>query len=632
MKLLNTIHEDVKDDFLCSYTQLQNITVAELVIKYLELEGVTHVFGIPGGYISPFLDILRRHPTIKLIISRHEEGAVFMADGYARQSGKLGVVFTTAGPGATNALTGIACAKADRVPLMLIVGQPSTGTFGLKPWQDSSCAEINLSGIYRNICGFSEMAVDPNNFPFFFSRALKVAFGIPHQPVHISLPINISSSIIQKVDFPLRQNYRFLNQMHANISEMQCRNQLKKIADVFMTASNPVFFIGSGSESALRNPTILSLFVNFISTYKIPVVTSPKAKGLFPETETMSLGVFGLGGSKQSTLYLEQFPPDVLIILGSSLNEWASQQYDKRLIPTKTLVQVDIDPISIGRVYPVNYGVVMNIELFISSFIETIHEKIVGLNTFGMQSEKISERLRKFELFKGQTEKFVDPEKMHSTQLPLKPQKLFAELAAFYSSYENEVTFFLDIGNSTGFFSHYMQLSKGARFYSAYGFTCMGWTAGACIGAKLASPNLNGIAIMGDGAFLMNGVEIQTAARYQIGVVYIVLFDNQYGMVHHGEKASSAYPVPEDGFYSLGSPDLIKFAESLGAETTLIDSPDQLTKALTSAVQSASTHKKPQVLIAKVDSRECAPFSERFKSIAKQKRLLKEKSDYEYTQ
>ena len=146
--------------------------------------------------------------------------------------------------------------------------------------------------------------------------------------------------------------------------------------------------------------------------------------------------------------------------------------------------------------------------------------------------------------------------------MPLKPQKVFCELSHFAA--DKEIAFFLDIGNSTGFFSHYVQLSLPNLLYSAYGFTCMGWSSGAAVGAKIASPHLTCVAIMGDGAFLMNGIEIQTAARYRVGVIYMVMFDNCYGMVNHGENASSKYPVLQDDYYSLGSPDLIKFAESLG--------------------------------------------------------------------
>jgi len=319
------------NEVLCQFRQLKNITVAELVIKYLELEGITHVFGIPGGYISPFLDILRRHTSIKLIISRHEEGAAFMADGYARRTGKLGVVFTTAGPGATNALTGFACAKADRVPLMLIVGHPSTRVFGQGAWQDSSSSEINICEIFSHICGFSEMAVNPDNFPTFFTRALKTAYGRLKQPVHISLPINISAAKIAQVDFPSIRNYVFKGGCFKN--EVG-QSQINSIFEILLASQNPMMLIGSGCMEAFRKPELLDLFSDFVKRHQIPVMTTPKAKGLYPETEELSLGVFGLGGSQQSSLYLEQSPPDTLIVLGSSLNEWASSQWDPKLKPT----------------------------------------------------------------------------------------------------------------------------------------------------------------------------------------------------------------------------------------------------------------------------------------------------------
>lgn len=590
---------------MSQFLQLENISVAELVVKYLELEGVTHVFGIPGGYISPFLEILRGHPTIKLIISRHEEGAAFMADGYARTTGKLGVIFTTAGPGATNALTGIACAKVDHVPLMLIVGQASTAISGYGAWQDSSYSGINICEIFRHVCSLSEVAMDANNFPSLFTRALRIAHGTPKQTVHISLPINISAAKLANVDFPLERNYIFPKEYFGYNPNGET---VDKIFNVINHAKNPIILIGAGCTEALRKPGVLALFSYFVTRHKIPVMTTPKAKGLFPEMHQFSLGVFGLGGSLQSDLYLEKHPPDTLIVLGSSLNEWASAQWNQKLKPSKSMIQVDIDATHIGRVYPVHHGLLCDIEILIHRLIEIDKQNISIANNTAHHENRLA-------LFKKENPKFLNIDKMNSNTIPLKPQKVFCELSHFAA--DKEISFFLDIGNSTGFFSHYVQLGLSNLLYSSYGFTCMGWSNGAAIGAKLASPHLTCIAIMGDGAFLMNGVELQTAARYNVGVIYMVMFDDAYGMVKHGMNAISKHVYPENNYYSLGTPDLVKFAESLGANGYLIDKPGQLPNHLTLACKNAETFKKPQVLIVKIDPNEQAPFGLRYKSLRK---------------
>jgi len=590
---------------MTQFIQLENISVAELTIKYLELEGVTHVFGIPGGYISPFLEILREHPTIKFIISRHEEGAAFMADGYARMTGKLGVVFTTAGPGATNALTGIACAKVDHSPLMLIVGQPSTAISGYGAWQDSSYSGVNICEIFRHVCSFSEVVVDANNFPSLFARALRAAHGSPKQTVHISLPMNISTSKIAKIDFPLEQNYVFSKEYLDYSSNAET---IDNIFHIINHSKNPIVLVGAGCTEAFRKSSVLALFSYFVTRHKIPVMTTPKAKGLFPETHQFSLGVFGLGGSLHSDLYLQQNPPDTVIVLGSSLNEWASQQWDQKLRPSKTMIQVDIDATHIGRVYPVHYGLLCDIEIFIHRLIE-IDKKNISIFSSASRNEN------HLALFKKETSKFLNVDKMHSKNIPLKPQRVFCELSHFAKN--KEISFFLDIGNSTGFFSHYAQLGLSNLLYSSYGFTCMGWSSGAAIGAKLASIDATCIAIMGDGAFLMNGIEIQTAARYKVGVIYMVMFDDSYGMVNHGMNAISKHVYAETDYYSLGSPDLIQFSESLGADGYLIDKPDQLSDHLTLACKKAAEFKKPQVLIVKIDPNEQAPFSTRYKALQK---------------
>lgn len=588
---------------MSQFVQLENISVAELLIKYLELEGITQVFGIPGGYISPFLEILKDHPSIQLIIPRHEEGAAFMADGYARRTGKLGVVFTTAGPGATNALTGIACAAVDHTPLLLIVGQPSTATAGFGAWQDSSYSGINICEIFRPVCAFSEVALHAENFPSLFARALRVAHGEPKQAIHLSLPINISASKISKIDFPLERNYIFPKRC---VGHNGVENTLDKIFDLIYASKNPIFFIGAGCMDAFNKNDILTLFSEFVTRHKIPVMTTPKAKGLFPETHPFSLGTFGLGGSLHSDLYLEHYPADTLIVLGSSLNEWASAQWDKKLKPSHRLIQIDINASNIGKVYPAHHGLVWDIEIFIQALLGIEKQKSP------ITPQGFSHRYP-IELFKKKNPKFIEMEKMESSTLPLKPQKVFCELSHFAEN--KKIAFFLDIGNSTGFFSHYVQLGLSHFLYSAYGFTCMGWACGAAIGGKIASPDLTCIAIMGDGAFLMNGVEIQTAARYKIGVICMVLFDNCYGMVHHGMNAISKNSHPEDDCYSLGSPDLVKFSESLGAESYCVDKPGQLLGLLSIATQNAMNNKKPQVIIVKIDPNEQAPFGSRYKAI-----------------
>lgn len=591
---------------MSQFIPLENISVAELTIKYLELEGITHVFGIPGGYISPFLEILRDHPTIKLIIPRHEEGAAFMADGYARLTGKLGVVLTTAGPGATNALTGVTCAHIDNIPLMLIVGQSSTATAGIGAWQDSSYAGVNICEIFRPVCAMSEMAMHAENFPSLIARALRVIHGSPKQTIHLSLPINISSAKIARVDFPLERNYIF----PTNNPVLQgAENNINKLFDIIASSQNPLFFIGAGCQEALRKPDILALFSDFVARHKIPVMTTPKAKGLFPEDHALSLGVFGLGGSLHSNAYLEQYSVDTLIVLGSSLNEWASAQWDQKLKQPETFIQVDINPAHIGRVYPVHEGLVCDIEVFIRSLMMIEKQK----NPLPNNTSQPVPSTQTIEQFKQKNCRFLDVDKMDSNEYPLKPQRAFCELSHFIAN--KKMAIFLDIGNSTGFFSHYVQLNTAHSFYSSYGFTCMGWAVGSAIGGKIAAPDLTCMAVTGDGAFLMNGVEIQTAARYKIGIVCVVLFDDCYGMVEHGMKAISNHVYLEDNYYSLGSPDLVKFSESLGAESYWVDAPGQLENILAKACKNANDHRKPQVIIVKIDPNEAAPFGARYKAI-----------------
>ncbi|WP_158512970.1 thiamine pyrophosphate-binding protein [Flavisolibacter tropicus] len=590
-----------------TYKDLQNITVAELVIKYLELEGVEYVFGIPGGYIHPFLKLLREHPSIRFIISRHEEGAAFMADGYARTSGKLGVVFSTAGPGATNALTGLVSAHTDGVPLLLITGQTATDTAGKGAIQDSIDMGVNITDVLGRACGFSETAVSAANFPLLFSRALQTAFASPRQAVHLSIPLNIASATISHVLFPEQRVYDSYLQPKPLLVEAIVYD----VYQLLQEAERPVILLGAGCREAFKNVELAAQFEAFAHSYGIGVITSPKGKGLFPESTLASLGVFGMGASRYSETYFEEAAPDVVLVLGSSLNEWATGRWSEALQATQAFIHVDLNAKVIGRAYRTTHRLQTDIESFLTGLF-SIEERVGN-----MYPQRTGERLLQLQLFKNRCLPFDDADKLEADCVPLKPQSIFHQLS--HLAKDNAYSFFVDMGNCTGYFSHFMQLEAPAKAYVPCGFSSMGWASGAVIGGQLGSTDTTCICVTGDGAFLMNGVELQVAARYSVGVVYIVLYDNFYGMVHHGEMTvANQFDKMDDPYYDLGAPDLVQFAESLGATAYAVTQPGAFEQLLPEACANARLEKKPQVLVVSIDHREKPPLGNRFKSLSKQ--------------
>ena len=246
-----------------------------------------------------------------------------MADGYARASRKLGVVFTTAGPGATNALTAVACAQKDNVPLLLITGNVATSTFGKGVCQDSSSCSINVTEIFRYATGLSELIVHPKNFQVQLERALHVAFSQPYQAAHLSIPIDVSTAKLGPTFIPTTNKYDRSNQSYVIATEAQIRAGF----DAIRRARNPMALLGAGA--ALEDLETRHAFETCVNSLVIPVATSPKAKGVFPESHPLSLGVFGMGGSHRSQAYLSDIKPDVLLVIGNSLNEWGSDSSEQ---------------------------------------------------------------------------------------------------------------------------------------------------------------------------------------------------------------------------------------------------------------------------------------------------------------
>ena len=587
-----------------NFESYRQIGVPELVFKYLHREGVSHVFGLPGGYIYPFLKLLRGQSAegIQLIISRHEEGAAFMADGYARVTGKLGVVFTTAGPGATNALTGVACAHKDHSPLLLISGCASTASLGLGAWQESSNAGVNTTEVFRHATAFSEFVSNVENFHIQFGKALKIIHSTPNRAAHLCVPLDVSNGVIQKADISA-------SPLHSGGNLFQLRADSKIAGEAFqmlLDALNPVIYLGNGARQALQDPHFISNFLEFLGRHSIPVMTSPKAKGIFPGSHPLSLGVFGLSGNRTSEEFLAQIKPDALMVIGSSLNEWSSGRWSE-LLHCHKMIHVDINNEVPGLVYRTDLEIQAEAKSFLQQLIELSQATDLSADTV----VRIEKRGSDLAALKNTTPKFNNIHDMAADSSPIKPQRLMAELDKF--AHGKAINFFIDMGNCTGFFNHYTQIDPPNRVFAPYGFSSMGWANAAVIGGKVGDPERINIAISGDGAFLMNGVEVQSAARHRIGAVYLILFDNHYGTVHHGEMSvMNDLSKMDDNYYCLGEPDLTMFAKSLGAEAYYIEKPEEIIPSLEKACERADSEKKPQVIVFKIDHKEKAPFGGRY--------------------
>ena len=574
-------------------------TAAEHVIHYLGEQGIDTIFGIPGGHISPFLGALRRQERVRYVIARHEGGAAFMADGYARASGKLGVCLVTAGPGVTNALTGIAGAHLDGVPVLLLSGQVPTEKWGLGGMQESTreCG-VDLVGALGHAVAHSANIVDPRCFGRQFGRALAVLQDCPAGAVHLSIPANIGRAPLER-----GSSSRWPAWTRAPARpRVMITAELRDLHRRLVSARRPLIYIGSGARAALAR--LGGSFLEWVESRGIAVVTSLRGKGIVPEHSEVSLGVFGLAGSQQAERYLKD-GVDALLVLGTRLGEWSSNNFSKDLCAS-FVAQVDLDATSIGRVVPVDMPIVCDAESLLANLLE-LAASDPAPGAAAMARRQALAQLR------SQVSREFAPEKMHDNTSPLKPQRI---MAALDPHMRGDLDIYVDMGNCTGWATHCLRIAPPARMFVACGLSTMGWSCGAVIGGKLARPERRALALLGDGALLMNGTEINTAAKYGVGAVYLVLNDDSLGMVNHGEHLQTGHPLDDD-YYGLGSPDLVGFARALGATAYAADTAEALTAALDAAFAAADATRRPQVIVARIDPREVPPYGERFRSVGR---------------
>ena len=554
------------------------VTTASLLLKYLEAEGVEYIFGIPGTSLVPLFDALNKQDTIRPILTKHEEGAAFMADGYARVSGRIGVCYATSGPGVTNQVSGIANAYMDNVPLLVITGQVPTSIYGKGTFQDSTKEGIDSVAMLNPITRYSTMIISKYKMPETIREALRMALSGKRGPVHISYPKDIMEAEVEDTLLPPRA-YRVK-------PEYFDRRLVIDAAEKLAKAKRPAMLVGSGAIASGATSEVLEL----AEMLNIPVATTPKAKGAFPESHDLSLGVLGFAGSPAAEEYILG-DVDVLLVIGSSLNQITTFSWDPRIMPSDCLIHVDIDPSQIGKNYPANIGLIGDCGAVLS---EISFRILRELQKYDPKKERpIEEVIR----FKERAGVFLDEAKMYSQDVPIKPQALMREFQEIRP--ENAIVF-CDTGSHMCWAVHYLRFDRPNIIF-AFGLATMGYATAAVIGGKLAAPDRPVIAIVGDGCFLMNGMEVATAVSHDIPVVWIVLNNAKLGLVHELQKFSLGEKTVSTTFKRVNC---AKIAEGLGAQGFNVDKPGELSQVLPKALASG----KPTVIDVIIDPDEKPPI------------------------
>ena len=566
------------------------VTVAQLILEYLKREGVQAVFGIPGGPVTPLFDALFHEPAIRTIATRHEAGAAFMALGYARATGRLGVCCLTTGPGATNAITAVAAAKADSLPVLILTAQVATSVFGKGSLQDSSESGVDTVSLFRPVAKMSAMLAHPDNAGSLLRQALRLAMTGRRGPVHLSIPTDLMRRLVA-ADVLRPDQYR------AGPGAFD-REMVKECALRLLAARRPAILAGHGVNLAGAQAELLELS----ELLSIPTATTPKGKGAFPENHPLALRTFGLASSPRAEQYLLTEGVDALLVLGSSLHENSTQGWDLRLGAGAVVMQQDVDPAMIGRNYPVDVPLLGDAKVTLRELLFQLRRLLAhGEHPLGSNSSFLP-------AFKARVPEFLSPATMLSEQEPIKPQRLMRELDA---ALPPDALIFLDVGANTLWATHYLTATGRRDFAHNWGeFAAMGYGVAGAVGAKLAVPGRPVVAIVGDGGFAMAGMEVSTAVTCGIPAVWIVLNDGRFNAVHHGQRLQYEGRTIASEFRRM---DVAGVAAALGASTWRVSRPDQVAQAVAEALASG----RAAVIDVAIDADETPPMLSRVKSLDK---------------
>ncbi len=546
-------------------------TAVDALIDVLQIAGVSHVFGVPGAAITAVYEALARRPAITHILAKHEEGAALMAAAHARARRGLGVCLVTTGPGATNALTGIACAKADSAPVLLLTGQTSLRAFGKGGLQESSSFGVDVVRIFESVTKMSAMVPSADRMPELVQLAIRAALTGRPGPVHLSLPVDILRDEIHW-EPPARWSVEPARPVD--------REAVARAARMLLLAERPCILAGHGVEVSGAWAELLEL----ATLLGIPVATTPKGKGVFPENHPLALGVFGFGGHPRAETVLLREHVDVLLVIGSSLGEFATHAWAKNLRPTRAMIQIDIEPTHIGRNYSVAVGVTGDVRASLRELVDS-----VALESVTPHEDPLA-------AIRAEVPPHIDSAWRDAPGRPLKPQRLVEEMRR---ALPEDAILMVDNGNSILWAGHYFQARRPGTYMSTLGLASMGSAVAGVVGAKLAAPDRPVVAIVGDAAFAMNGMEVHTAVEHGVAAIWVVLNNGGHGMVRHGETMALGTHL---GACNFAVPiDVAAIATGLGARAFTVRTPTELRAALDEAL---ATRDRPSVIDAHVDADE----------------------------
>jgi len=524
-------------------------TGAEIVFKCLEDQEVEYIFGYPGGAVLPIYDELKNHSSIKHILVRHEQGAGHAAEGYARSSGKPGVVLVTSGPGATNVVTALTDAYMDSVPLVCISGQVPTHLIGTDAFQ-----ECDTTGITRPCTKHNWLVKDIKELPKVMHEAFKVATTGRPGPVLIDIPKDIQFAKTNYIKF--KKEKKLNGKIHNKFSE----NEINQLIDLISKAKKPVVYTGGGVINS--GPQASETLKEFVRLIGFPITSTLQGLGAFPGDDNQFIGMLGMHGTYEANNAMHDC--DLLINIGARFDDRITGKIDE-FSPKSKKVHIDIDPSSINKIIKVDLAIVGDVNEVIKSAIKKINKKQNGLKDSNKQRiSKWWEQIQKW--------RTKDSLGFINSNKDIKPQHAVKRL---YELTKNQDTFITtEVGQHQMWAAQHYKFNKPNRWMTSGGLGTMGYGLPAAVGVQIAHPDKLVIDIAGEASVLMTMQEMSTAVQYNLPIKIFILNNQYMGMVRQWQELLHEKNYSES--YTEALPDFVKLAEAYGCKGIKADNPDEL--------------------------------------------------------
>jgi acetolactate synthase I/II/III large subunit len=544
--------------------------LSDLIINYLEQFGVEYVFSVPGGPLGPLYDALARSEARggpRSVLVRHEVGGAFMADGYARETGKIGVCCATTGPGATNLITGVASAYTDHIPLLVITAQTRLPDFSMGAFQESSADVTDILGMFEHCTRYNTMVTHADQLEKKLAAALTTALRSPKGPAHLSVPVDLLRSP-QSGQTAFPNLHGLLTQPASEVDVGALETLCQELYNVLSRNRKVVLFVGHDCGGAGQE------IIQFAELIGAPIITTQRGKSWIDPYHPLARGVFGFAGHKTARKALTDDSVDLILAVGTNLNEWSTGGWDSVLM-NDMLVHIHhektcFDRSPMARLHV--YGTIPTIFKKLYSRVETLKREgklsLTGkskepdtiLKSYSDHSEESFYVPRQIEV------QAPDSCRRDNTSPLIKPQRLICEII---QRFPPETRFLIDNSNSVPWSIHYFFHPRPESYHLSIGFASMGWAIAASVGMALGSPNTPVVCFTGDGCYLMSGQEITVAVAERLPVIFVVLNDRAYGLIRHGHRLAGTESVD----FSIPPVDFCMMAKATGANAHKIRDP-----------------------------------------------------------